>query len=397
MNKTIISNKKRNALVASGGGLKAHFFHIGVGMRLEQAGFSFQGGLMDQPETNLREAGEPGNKNIDMYIGSSGGALFSIGVALGHSPQEMYELFMDDKKLKKAGLARGIQHYLSLNTQAFTELAKSIRRTLKNGWDPEAFSVMSPVSLGKLEKRLHKFLETEDFRKVAADLFIVSTPLNMTRRIVYCRKPLQLEERVAYRNDADISSAVAASCSLQFLHPFNVKHYNGEQIDEVDGETRKTLSYRLAADNGADMVFVSYTHVPYHFNPVTGSVKKYGMIRTAIQSVYLMIEEKILSSQELIRSKNRTLDLITEEFDKIIAGMPEQRECLEQYRNVMLERLVQELDIKRDVDYIFISPDKEDTDFFFTWHMGMSKDYIKKVVQKGYEAAGRVLEKYEFE
>ncbi len=394
--RTVISGKRRNALVASGGGLKAHFFHIGVAMRLEKEGFKFKGGVLNHPETELRGPGEPGNRNIDMYIGSSGGALFSIGTALGYSPAEMFELFMDDRRLRRAGLARGVQWYLSLNTQAFTELAKSVRRALRNGWDPEAFSVMSPVSLGKLEKRLHRFLKTEDFRRLTADLFVVATPLNSTGRIVYCRKPLQLEERVTYRNDADISSAVAASCSLQFLHPFNVRHHNGEQIDEVDGETRKTLSHRLAADNGADLVFVSYTHVPYHFNPVTGSIKKYGMLRTAIQSVYLMIEEKILSSQELTGSQNRTLDILTEEFGRMIEEMPGQREILERHREGMRARLVEGLGIKPGVDYCFIKPDQNDADFFFTWHMGMSKDYIKTIVQKGYEAAERELQKYQF-
>lgn len=384
--------KKRIAMVSSGGGLKAHFFHIGVGIRLEEAGLTFQGGLLEQEKTSLRPSGSPGNKNIDLYIGSSGGALFSIGVALGHSPYQLKELFLDDRLMKKVGLKRGIINYVGLNPQAVTELAKALPRALHNGFNPEMFTFMSPLHLGPLEQRLHHFLETEDFTKVAADLFIVTTPLNFPGRMAYCRLPKQEKEDIIYRNDANISAAVAASSSLQCFHPFLLRHHNGEQIDIVDGETRKTLSYKIASDHGADLVFVSYTHVPYTFNKNRGSLKKYGALRVLIQSVYLMIEQKIHASQELDHAGKAVYHLIDSNFAELKSQVPDNLvELIEEHRLDLLERVEQELGVKKNVDYVFIAPDKIDDEFYFEWHLGMSPAYINRIVRKGYEAADKAL------
>ncbi|MBT7902720.1 hypothetical protein HN587_02580 [Candidatus Woesearchaeota archaeon] len=398
LEKIIISEKRRIAMVASGGGLKAHYFHMGVGIRLAREGFQFNGGVLETPRTELIPPHELGTKTIDMFVGSSGGALFSMGVALGHSPEDMYNLFRDPKQLKKVGLAQGIGHYIQFNRKTITQAAKCMLRILATKQlHPEALSFMSPISLEPLEKRLHRFLETEDFRHVAADLFVVSTPLNLRNRIVYSRRPFEEEPRLVYRNDANISSAVTASCALQFLAPICVEHKNGDKIDQVDGETRKTLSYKIASSNGADLVFVSYTHVPYEFDKDVGSIKKYGLIRTVVQSVYLLIEEKILASQELTQQKNTTYDLVMGEFEQILTDLPtEHRAALIDHRDRMVARLVKELDIKRGVDYIFIRPESDDHDFYFDWHLGMSTDYVEKMVRKGYEAADRELRKFDF-
>ncbi len=397
LEKKIISGKRRNALVTSGGGLKAHFFHIGVGKRLEEAGFVFKGGILETERTTLLPQGEPGNKDIGLYVGSSGGALFSIGVALGYSPQDLYELFMDDSKMERVGLKRGVVNYFGLNRQAVTELAKGLRRAFSNGLNLECLTFMSPIHLGPLEKRLHQFLGTEDFTRVAADLFIVATPLNFPGRIVYCRKPKEERGEIIYRNDANISTAVAASSSLQFLHPYCVQHRNGEQIDVVDGETRKTLSYRIASDHGADLVFVSYTHVPYTFSEGRGSIKKYGMLRVAIQSIYIMIEQKIRASQELDLIKNAFYDLFNETMEKLKQELPSDHTAyVEDCRRGLIERLEKEFGVKRSVDHVFIAPDQHDDEFYFEWHLGMGKKYIERIVQKGYEAADKALKQQEW-
>ncbi|MBT5023354.1 patatin-like phospholipase family protein [Candidatus Woesearchaeota archaeon] len=396
LEKIIISGKRRNAMVASGGGLKAHFFHMGVGMRLEEVGFKFSGGVLSRSKTDLLLPGPEGNNKIDMYVCSSGGALFGIGVAMGYSPEEMRDLFMNDWLLRKSGLRRGVLHYASLNTQAITQALKSAKKILKKRINPESLAIMSPIHLGPLEKKLHKFLDTEDFTKVASDLFIVTTPLNQTKRIVYCRKDHQENGRIIYRNDANISSTVAGSCSLQFFYPFCIEHKNGEKIDVVDGETRKTLSYKIASDNGADLVFVSYTHVPYQFKPEIGSIKKFGLIKTVIQSVYLLIEEKILASRKANNEKNYVHDRVQDEYEKLIKKMPQFEDFLVSSRESLVGDLVSNLDIKRNVDYVFIHPDPNDEDFFLEWHMGMSKSYIERMVKKGYESADKALEKYEF-
>ncbi|MBI2662040.1 patatin-like phospholipase family protein [Candidatus Woesearchaeota archaeon] len=385
--------------MASGGGLKAYFFHIGVGMRLQEEGFNFKGGVLEDSETVLRSNSkrDQGNKDIELYVGSSGGSLFGMSVAMGYLPDQLLQLFQDDSKMKQTGLERGLINYIGLNSQAAKEFLKGMKRVLSDGLNPETILFpMSPLNLVPLEKRLHNFLGTEDFTRLAADLFVVTTPLNFPGRIIYCRKQFEKNEGIVYRNDATISATVAGSCSLQFLHPACIRHKNGENIDVVDGETRKTLSYKIAGDNGADLVFVSYTHVPYNFNIVRGSLKKYGIVRVAIQSIYLMIEEKILSSQKSNVSKNFAYDAVEETFERLNKELPDKKDLLNKYKETLLADLVRELDIKRNVDYVFISPDIEDDNFYFDWHLGMSKDYVERIAKKGYEAADRVLQGYEF-
>ncbi len=383
-------------MVSSGGGLKAHFFHIGVGMRLEEEGFRFSGGILEEPRVEMTNSQELGNKTIDMYVGSSGGALFSIGVAMGHSPKDMYELFMDDEKLRKVGLKRGIQSYLGPNYQIATEIGKTIRRGLRGGLHAEAMSFMSPVSLSRLEDRLHNYLETEDFRKLESDLFVVCTPLNHAHRIVYSRRPYEETDRLIYRNDANISATVAASCSLQFMHPFCLEHYDEKQIDMVDGETRKTLSSHVASDNGADLVFMSHIFVPYKFNDIKGSIKKYGVVRVATQSVYILIEQKIQEALRANANKKEACDHADEVFDWLLEELPGGKEIIEMGREKLITCLEKNLEFRREVDYIPICPDEDDDDFFFEPHLSMNKDYIERIVQKGYEAADRVLGRYEF-
>jgi predicted acylesterase/phospholipase RssA len=393
----LISDKRRNAFVASGGGMKAHFFHMGVGKRLQEAGFNFKGGVLEERHFEFRPLGEPGNKDLDLYVGSSGGALFSIGVALGYSPNQLYNLFMDDQQLSRAGLKRGVINYMDLNTRAVTELFKGLNRMLRNGFNPEGLIfLMSPLKLSPLEKMLHGFLRTDDFARVRSDLFVVTTPLNYPGRIVYCRKQSEDSNGVVYRNDARISAAVAGSCSLQFLNPYRILHDNGDKIDVVDGETRNTLSYQIAADNGADLVFVSYTHVPYQFHPGYGSLKKYGMVRVALQSIYLVIEEKIQSAQKVNLDQNFVCDSVEEAFERLKQDIPGSSSILDRNKEDLMRRLTEHLGIRRDVDFIFIAPDKEDREFFFDWHLGMSKDYIQRIAQKGYDAADKALKRYRF-
>src|SRR5277367_68605 len=85
-----ISNKKRIALVLSGGGIKAAAFHIGVCLALQEKGFRFIGGTREGVEESpfLHDP-----LAIKTYVGSSAGALVSSFLASGHSVKEIIESF----------------------------------------------------------------------------------------------------------------------------------------------------------------------------------------------------------------------------------------------------------------------------------------------------------------
>ncbi len=66
-----LSEKKRVALVLSGGGVKAAAFHIGVCLALREKGFRFAGGT--DPKEKAENEGRP--LTFNLYVGSSAEVL----------------------------------------------------------------------------------------------------------------------------------------------------------------------------------------------------------------------------------------------------------------------------------------------------------------------------------
>lgn len=66
-----LSDKKRIALVLSGGGVKAAAFHIGVCLALREKGFRFAGG--NNPQDRLTFEGQ--SLTFTIYVGSSAGSV----------------------------------------------------------------------------------------------------------------------------------------------------------------------------------------------------------------------------------------------------------------------------------------------------------------------------------
>ena len=64
----------------------------------------------------------------------------------------------------------------------------------------------------------------------------------------------------------------------------------------IDGEIRETLSTHVAEDNDCDIIISSWTHTPYHYHDEVGSLINYGLTSIMIQSIYLIIQKKIMPS-----------------------------------------------------------------------------------------------------
>ncbi|MBT4823759.1 patatin-like phospholipase family protein [Candidatus Woesearchaeota archaeon] len=425
--KKVVSGQTKIAHVVSGGGMKSLFYQMGVAMCFENKRFRYQGGLLDSPTEKLLPRHQPGTNIIDMIVGSSAGSEFGIGPALGHSARDMYELFMSDELLKKRGFARGVWKYIDTKWDAVPQLVnfgkaipkalgydgnwRSLRKVFGHTFSPmdfirslniESMTIKSPFVLTGLERRLDAFLRTDnvfeyknDFRWLDCDFFVVTTPLNRTGRIVYSRRPFEANHRITYRNDLKISTAIAASSSLQCFHPLRATHFNGEEVDLVDGETRKTLSYKIAGDNGADLVFVSYTHVPFMYDP-SRSIADHGMGHIDVQSLYLMIEEKILTSKESTEAKNKTYHKVKETFERAKRDHPGELEVICEVEKEIMEVMMIGMNMRPGIEYVFINPESTNQDFFFSPHMYMGQKYIEKMAKQGYEDAERVLKGYEF-
>src|SRR5580693_9085473 len=84
------SEKKKIALVLSGGGVKAAAFHVGVCLALQEKGFRFIGGTRDRVEESPH-INDP--LAIKTYVGSSAGALISSFLASGHTIEDVITSF----------------------------------------------------------------------------------------------------------------------------------------------------------------------------------------------------------------------------------------------------------------------------------------------------------------
>ena len=85
-----IKDKKKIALVLSGGGIKAAAFHIGVCLALQEKGFKFAGGTKEMVRQNF---GEDDPMTVRYYVGSSAGAFVASILAAGYPVESLINAF----------------------------------------------------------------------------------------------------------------------------------------------------------------------------------------------------------------------------------------------------------------------------------------------------------------
>ena len=84
-----LSQKKKIALVLSGGGVKAAAFHLGVCLALREKGFRFAGGSPEEVSARFSDD----KLTIKFYVGSSAGSVISTFLASGHSLNSIIDAF----------------------------------------------------------------------------------------------------------------------------------------------------------------------------------------------------------------------------------------------------------------------------------------------------------------
>ena len=231
------------------------------------------------------------------------------------------------------------------------------------------------------------------FQDYKPELFIVSTKLNDSQKVVFGKQsyePPPHDPRCQYQTHARISDAVAASASLPVIFaPYALNDENGDQHYYIDGEIRETLSTHIAVDAGADLVFTSYTHQPYRFVREIGSLTKQGLPAIVIQSIYILIEQKINSNYESFQSKKSAMNEVFRYCKE--AGVQDE------HMSKIMGILERELHQSRNIDLIQIHPDPTDTRTFLAEHFTLNPKKLTEVVKSGYKAAMNSLSRYEFE
>jgi predicted acylesterase/phospholipase RssA len=395
-----LSEKKKIALVLSGGGVKAAAFHIGVCLALREKGFKFAGG--SEAKDRLRFEGQP--LTFNLYVGSSAGSVIATFLASGHSVDAIIDSFTRGAGLKSLTRSKSedignlkpvtYSDIFALNIGAASPirlLPRLFRKRLKvsGGFEAllkEAFKVNGVFSTRNIERYLRTHVFTaNDFHQLGAELYIVATQLNHSRKAVF--GPFQettKTKELKYCHYAKVSEAVAASASLPpFFAPYGIRNLKGKEIYYFDGEIRDTLSTHVAADHGADLVIASYSIQPYHFNSEMGSLHEYGMPLIFNQALYQVVEKKI---QTHIKHQQNVSAIIA-----AVQGYMREKGIHEEHITKLVEILTSRTGFNPAVDYIYIHPSPQDYEFFFYDHFSLNETVVAGIVKTGFKAAMNTL------
>ena len=402
-----IGSKKKIAFVCSGGATKAGAFHLGVALALQEQGFRFLGGLSPRSGSTPHVA-EP--MEISTYVGSSAGSIISSYLAAGYSLDNIFNSFTGREPIDPSDTRPKILPRLTYPTlfklrpgiakeqfSQLMQLGRLLNQIVQGNWEQVLQSgllrIQGLFSTAGIEEFLRKeVLPSNRFHDYVADLFVVATQLNHSRKVVFGKyryEPPPHDLTCQYDNDVTVSQACAASAALPFVYaPYPIENKEGRSIHYIDGELRDTLSTHVAVDNGADLVIASHTHQPYHYMKEVGSLTEHGLPAILVQSAYLVIEQKV---NNYIHNKQtqRQAILSVERYCKEQGFAPEQQRRI-------IEILESELHHRRDVDTIYIHPSPQDAQMFFGDHFSLSQRKLSDVVKSGFKATIEKLRHYDF-
>jgi predicted acylesterase/phospholipase RssA len=381
---------KKIALVLSGGVVKASAWHLGVAHALEDLGFIFK---------SNRNSGIDLSSSLEIstYVGSSAGALIGVFLASGLTPQDVIQstIGMKNSKLKpfsyrdmffiqktKAKPLRSEFH------QPMEEFPYLFRQLLKPFVGFSGF-----FSTEGIRRYLVKnVIESDRFEDFAADLFIVATQLDHSRKVIFSKynypNPIH-DNTSAYYTNTPVSYATAASMSVPpFFVPFPIKNSVSGQVDYyIDGEIRETLSTHVAEDNGCEVIISSWTHTPYHFHDEVGSLVHYGLPSIALQAIYLMIQKKIIASRE---KRATAIDIINTVNDYM-----KNENFTQENRRSILSILQRKLAVNPKVKLVDIYPDHSDYKLFFANSFSLNPKTASHAVESGYKKTMEVFKQQE--
>jgi NTE family protein len=206
---------------------------------------------------------------FDVYVGTSAGSFIAALCANGVTPEEMMRVVTSQgpqpfRDVDLSDLLRpNLVEFVRKGAQLPLRLASIARQVITQ---PGQISVMdlalglaeglpSGVYTGAgIERYLHKVLSdpdrTDDFRKLASELYITATDLDTCERIVFGGEGFEA---------VPISTAVRASGALPMVYaPVQL---GGREL--VDGGIVSTTNLDIAVEAGAKLVVVINPIVPY--------------------------------------------------------------------------------------------------------------------------------------
>ena len=393
-----LPQKSKVGFVASGGAVKAACFHLGVALALQRKGFSFRTGLAKDASPHIQHGRE-----IECLTGSSAGALACALIASGYPLEDIYASFLGERNssFPTLGYAKMLSpNFMDTFLRFLPRLPKSLAVRGAHSIEALIQSLFTPNGLYTTEK-LEQFLRREVmpsnlFSELASEFYIVTTTLDKPGRLICgaqapghnSRPDYYYDAETSYCTEVEISHAAAASMSLPpVFKPYPLRTKEG-LVYCFDGEIRRTLSTHIAKDAGCDLILVSYTHQPYHYDEKVGSLIDYGIPSILVQAIYQMIESRIQNARETHEMKVMVLEEIK--------SFAQRHSMTDEALNELNEILMTKMNFKAGVDYIFIAPSTREESLFFADHFNLSPKTMEKIAEAGFRSAIRVLKDYNF-
>ena len=402
-----LSEKKSLALVLSGGGVKAAAFHVGVCLALKEKGFRFAGGSQKEVQDCFAED----KMTFKTYVGSSAGAVISATLAAGYSLEALVQAYTKGQDLEEelsskqstayerllAPLSYGDIFSLNFSTESPYKMLKILfkkRPAITGGLEvflKKGFKLGGLFSTKNIEKYLReKVCTNNDFDLLGVNLSIITTALNQPCKIIFqasSSNERKKSENVEYAHFAKISEAVAASASLPPLFvPYALKDEKDQTIYLYDGDIRDTLSTHVAEDMGADLIVASYSMQPYQYNKEMGSLHEYGMPVILEQAMYQCLQQKIDSTRQHRRAVKKLFQNFKDYFNKAHIKKEQQ--------DKIMEILNSYFSCSLNTEYIYIHPQAEDYDMFFSDHFSLNPKILSKIVKIGFKTAMNTLDNF---
>jgi len=397
-----LSNKKKIALVLSGGGVKAAAFHIGVCLALKEKGFKFAGGTKEEVSAKFGSD----ELTIKFYVGSSAGSVISTFLAAGHSLSSIIQAFERGTNEISSDLVDKYEEIEEMRPISYADIFSLNGKDLIH-FVPNLLKMKSGIVSGGLEvllktgfklngifttKGLESYMRqhvwpNNTFQGLGVDLYIVTTQLNHSRKVIFGAKDeLSKDKSVLYSNYGTVSDAVAASASLPpVFAPYAIKNRDNQDVYFFDGEIRDTMSTHIAADHDCDLVIASYSIQPYHYHDTMGSLHQYGIPVIMNQALYQVVEQKVESH---IRGR-KSLESVYNAVD----GYLRQINIDDEHRQKLLSIITERTNYKPETDYIYIHPDPQDYKAFFADHFSLTPHVVRETVHSGFKAALYALRK----
>jgi len=391
MQRVDVSNfkNKKVALVLSGGVVKAAAWHVGVALALDELGFVFK--------HNASE--EKPDYEISTYVGSSAGSMINLYFASGYRPIDIIESLIGRKATK-------------LKPISYSDML-SIKRARKkppknqnyNPFDGLPFYVQSLLkpftklsgfftTQGLYNYIIENVLIGEKFEDYKADLFVVATQLDHSRKVIFSKynypNPSH-DSTSVYYTDYLISDTVAASMSVPpFYCPHPIISPKTNQLEYyIDGEIRETLSTHVATDNNCEFVISSWTHTPYHYHDEIGSLINYGLPAICLQAIHLIIQKKIVSNRA---HRNNASDVINTVHDYMNT-----HKFSNNHISKVCNILERKLNFKPHVHLIDVYPKHDNYKMFFQNSFSLDPNKTSELVSMGFKRTMEVFKNHEWE